>query len=959
MATYYVKGNGNDSANGLTLATAFKTLQKAVTVANTGDKILVDGANGNILINSENECVDVTKNNLTIEGINGMPKIDGQNTWPTPNKNIGAGDGSSPYTIKALIRVNANNVTLKNLEVINSLGSGISYNTVANQTLTGGTVSNVKVHNIGWQPMSMNFLTNGVIEDSEFYHGGMYCQFSRSASVHNWPQCVQIDGCYDTVGRRLLVHEHWGEGISIPGGERNSFEDCIVYDTYSALMYINLTANNVFRRNFLYVSSDPTFYRNGSQPRLLTFNNEENDKQKDRPVTSNILVENCVVVGGGNNFEFGDQKIKQSFTNITIRNCTFIESREDGAPTNTAALELASTTYTNIKVYNCVFYQTQGSWVRGGNNLTNQFDFKNNAFFGMSTASLPTIMRGTGAILTNPQLVNPIIPPTPGSGNLNNYKIASGSSPLVNGSNTAEVPVNDILGATRVGVADVGALEFGGSVSSVTANFTGTPLTGDAPLTVNFTNTSTNATSYVWSIDSGSGFTQFSSLNSPYYTFNTPGTYSVRLVATGPGGSDTLTRTGYVVVNSAETGCVNNQITKIYTINNGTDDRTTNGGVLIDNDVVSRVGDKIATNYDNVSSLTFRNIDVAKGETAITANLALYVIGLDGPSASIKIRGEKIANSNPPTTLADFNAKDKTTATVVWNTGALTAGSTATSPNLAPIFTEIFSQSTWQPGNSITLFLEDAQGVGFQTAGMLRFATVEGGGPNPKLTLTASCGTLQSSFTISPTSPETNQTVSFTNTSVGEVASYVWNFGDGSSSNIQNPTHIYQTQGTYFVSLTVTNSLGQSSQSVQQITVAQAGTGVGTITASFTANKTNVLVGELVEFTDTSTSINGITSYLWDFGDGTFSTLQNAKHSFYHAGTYAAKLTVVGPDGTSTSTSLTIGVTNHVAQAIDSTLQLVFYDPVAKCYVHMDGAPNINYVLTLTPSGYAWVPMPN
>lgn len=978
MTTYYVKGNGSDSANGTTLATAFKTLQKAVTDAANGDTVLVDGANGTIFINSESECVLITKNNLTVKGINGTPKIDGKNQWPTPNKKLEFPTTKwptvIPYTGKALIRVNASNVTIENIEVLNSAGSGIAFG-VDSVARTGGLVKNVKVHGIRWQPMSMNYVTNGVIEDSVFYDGGIYCPTNissdgeyRSGSVHNWSQCVQLDECIDTVCRRCTIYNHWGEGISIPGGRGSVFEDCVVYDCFSTKMYVNRTSDCIYRRNLVYNSVNSNFMRGGFPSNGVSINNENSGNQGDRPAIARVLIENCIFIGNGNNLVFGDQDAADSFTDVTLRNNAFIESVETGS--KKACLNITTNTvYTRIKMYNNIFYQTSGDWAKGANAITSQWEWKNNAFFGMSTASLPPAMQGQGAILADPKLVNPIVPLTSGSHNINNYKILNNTSPLINASATTNpswlTPVDvlgeDYLGATRNGVPDIGPLEFNGTVSNVTANFTATPLSGNAPLVVNFTNTSVNATSYVWYYNNGSGNVQFSALANPTHEFTLPGTYAITLVATGPGGSNTLVRNSYVVVNTVETvGCVNNKLTATYTLSNGGDDRTTNGGVLVDNDVVSRVGDKAATNFDNVTSLTFRNINVEQGESAITATLSFYVVGMDGPTASVKIRGGLSPNATPPTTLADFNSKAKTTATVIWNTGALVPGATATSPNLSAIFTEIFSQAGWSEGNAITLFLEDGQGVGFQSVGMVRFATAEGGGPNPKITLTTTCGTLQSAFTVSDSTPDTTQTVTFTDTSIGDVVSYSWNFGDGLVSNLPNPTHNYPTAGTYFVSLTVIDSLGQTSQSIQQIIVNEpdgGGPGAGTIRASFTADKSSVLVGELITFTDTSTSANGITSWLWDFDDGTYSTVQSPKHSYYNAGTHNIKLTIKGPDGTNISSIWQIEVTNHVPQTVSNSLQLVFYNPETKCYVHMDGAPNINYTLALTANGYAWVPL--
>ncbi|MEY3835978.1 MAG: hypothetical protein RI989_1406 [Bacteroidota bacterium] len=65
------------------------------------------------------------------------------------------------------------------------------------------------------------------------------------------------------------------------------------------------------------------------------------------------------------------------------------------------------------------------------------------------------------------------------------------------------------------------------------------------------------------------------------------------------------------------------------------------------------------------------------------------------------------------------------------------------------------------------------------------------------------------SFT-SPTSTCVSTPVAFTNTSIGTPTSYLWNFGDGQTSTLANPTHTYATSGTFTVTLTVTNAAGNN-----------------------------------------------------------------------------------------------------------------------------------------------------
>lgn len=79
------------------------------------------------------------------------------------------------------------------------------------------------------------------------------------------------------------------------------------------------------------------------------------------------------------------------------------------------------------------------------------------------------------------------------------------------------------------------------------ADFSATPLTGKAPLSVQFTNLSTDAASYDWNFGDGSAHV---SATSPLHVYTTPGSYQVTLVATGDGGADTEIKSNYIQVNT-------------------------------------------------------------------------------------------------------------------------------------------------------------------------------------------------------------------------------------------------------------------------------------------------------------------------------------------------------------------------------------------------------------------------
>ena len=80
-------------------------------------------------------------------------------------------------------------------------------------------------------------------------------------------------------------------------------------------------------------------------------------------------------------------------------------------------------------------------------------------------------------------------------------------------------------------------------------------------------------------------------------------------------------------------------------------------------------------------------------------------------------------------------------------------------------------------------------------------------------------------FTYSPSNPKVNETIQFTDMSYdpdGYIISWSWDFGDGTTSTRQNPTHSYSTKGNYRVCLTVTDNTGAKNTACKTVTVEEA-----------------------------------------------------------------------------------------------------------------------------------------
>lgn len=147
--------------------------------------------------------------------------------------------------------------------------------------------------------------------------------------------------------------------------------------------------------------------------------------------------------------------------------------------------------------------------------------------------------------------------------------------------------------------------------------------------------------------------------------------------------------------------------------------------------------------------------------------------------------------------------------------------------------------------------------------------------------------------------------IPFTDASIPFGASTInawnWDFGDGNTSTLQNPTHQFNGSGTYTVSLEITASDGCSVTSSQNVPVYE------NPTVDF--NFTEACEGELTEFWDVSSIVVGtITDQYWDFGDGNNSTALNPTHTYTNLGVYDVTLTVNTSDGCSSSLTQQVGM---------------------------------------------------
>jgi vibriolysin len=155
-------------------------------------------------------------------------------------------------------------------------------------------------------------------------------------------------------------------------------------------------------------------------------------------------------------------------------------------------------------------------------------------------------------------------------------------------------------------------------------------------------------------------------------------------------------------------------------------------------------------------------------------------------------------------------------------------------------------------------------------------------------------------FSAYPLSGGVPLTPTFTDLSLGPT-SWSWQFGDGGTSTLENPTHTYNSMGTFTVTLTVVNPFGSDVEvKTNYITVTAPQPPV----ANFIAGATDLNIGSSVTFTDTS--LENPTSWSWTFPGGTpgTSTAKDPTVQYNTVGTFDVTLVVANPQGSDTETKV-------------------------------------------------------
>lgn len=528
------------------------------------------------------------------------------------------------------------------------------------------------------------------------------------------------------------------------------------------------------------------------------------------------------------------------------------------------------------------------------------------------------------------------------------------------------------------------------------ANFTATPVSGCSPLIVSFQDLSTHGpTSWSWNFGNGNT----SVLQNPTATYFTPGTYTVTLTVTNANGTNTLTRSQYITVYEApvidfnanpRSGCFPLRVQFTDLSNPGAGNTSVSWLWDFGDGTTSSQQNPLVT-YNNTGTYTVSLTVVNDKGCSRTISRAAYISVTNGVDAVFTNTSPTVCHApatinftntstGPPTLnyLWDFGDGNFSVATspshtyladgtyIVTLITTSTAGCVDTFRS-NPIIIGAFTTTFNAPANACINQAINFTNTSVPTPASANWDFGDGGtasGINATHTYSipgtytvklyntySSCiDSVQQVINILPrpaanfNAPVTSRcepplTVNFQDLSTGSVTGWLWDFGDGNTSTLQNPSHTYTSYGNFTVKLVVTNAGGCSDSLV--------------LTNYIRIQRANISIPSLPErgcipytttFTPTITSLDVITSYNWDFGDGGTSTLANPTYTYVAQGTYTVRLIIT----TSSGCTDTLTITNAVRVGSIPTANFTAA-PIPVC-----GTQPVYFTNLTTPASDEW-----
>ena len=376
---------------------------------------------------------------------------------------------------------------------------------------------------------------------------------------------------------------------------------------------------------------------------------------------------------------------------------------------------------------------------------------------------------------------------SPGEGNVTSGANLTTFTPAGTGTSTVSASVDGETVSTGITVTPYPI-----------TNFTAAPLTGIAPLAVQFTDTTDVAGGTMWNWSFGdTAWENTTATSDPVHTYMSSGIYTVSLTVTNADSSDTETKDSYVIVAKAD------QIVAGFTATPlaGTAPLTVQFTDTSTGPVYSWIWNFGSYNATDAGISSLQDPSHTY-DAAGTYTITLTVNNTDGSSTLSRTRYVIVTAPGPgPVTASFANATPRT------GTAPLTIDFTDTSTGMPDRWAWSFGDGgtstdqhpshTYATAGAYTVTLTAMNGSVSSTLSEPGYVTV-----------TSVATPVVANFAnATPRAGTVPLAVQFTDTSAGGPVAWLWSFGDGGTSTDRNPSHTYTAAGSYTVTLTAVNGM--------------------------------------------------------------------------------------------------------------------------------------------------------
>ena len=559
MATYFVDGNtGNDSGDGSS-GRPWKTLAKANSQVQPGDEVLIRSG-------TYRESLTFKVRNTTWKADTGhTPVIDGRyhdglfdsnGRLPHPEP----GDNYLPNGVEGnMLLLKEEGIVVDGLRVQNCAGSGIGV------TKSHCVVRNCRIDFMYGAAIKVNpgatYIDNVVLENNVCSRISMrYFDPHRGGnSPQNVAGVIKMGRTRDGIIRNNIVAYGHGEGINIgKGSYRTLVEGNIVHTCNHVHLYINRSVDVILRNNLVYHQYTDVYLGENKRPPAGIVIGDENTKTDAWPTSAGGEIYNNIVIGMGTLLMVRNSKNY----NTQLNKCYIGFNTFIGGSKTESGISISGNNYGRhhrASIFeNNIILNAPDIGDASGNPGT--ITYRNNLWSEQPAPAL----RGPGDRIGNPNLVEltavigDSYPEVNTRLDPRNYQLTARSTLAIGmASDGSAVPDfnppvirKDFFGANRDLSPDIGAHEYNGVPSELTANFSTGPgqLSGTVPHTVDFVDKSTSTNmivSRLWEFGDGETSTE----TNPSHTYTRAGVYDVSLTVTDDkGNTDTEPQPGLISI---------------------------------------------------------------------------------------------------------------------------------------------------------------------------------------------------------------------------------------------------------------------------------------------------------------------------------------------------------------------------------------------------------------------------